>query len=415
MDKETLSNYGWIVICVLVLAVMLALSSPFGSFVATGVKSTTQGLFDTNQKALNTTGLISVESQDFNGSIFRNATIPADGTYTVKATGDVLSAGEKFPDAPATGDIYEEGDYEYRYNCYYSYNSWNNKETQNGWGVRVKDTTKSAYGEIISEIAGKPVSNMTYSFYNCASLTVAPTIPNSVTNMSNTFNNCTKLTTAPTIPNGVTVMNCTFWNCTSLTTAPTIPNSVTSMYHTFYNCISLTIAPVIPGSVKNMCATFINCTNLTTAPTIPDNVTDMSFTFQGCTSLTTAPTIPNKVTNMSSTFNGCKSLKTYVGSTDADGDFSNYQIPNSVTNMAGTFWNCSKLTTAPTIPSKVSNMNSTFRGCTSLTGTIEINANPTSYTYYFLGTTKPITLTGTSSKLNDIASQYSNVTVATTP
>ena len=26
MDKETLSNYGWIVICVLVLAVMLALA-----------------------------------------------------------------------------------------------------------------------------------------------------------------------------------------------------------------------------------------------------------------------------------------------------------------------------------------------------------------------------------------------------
>ena len=30
MDKETLSNYGWIVICVLVLAVMLALATPFG-------------------------------------------------------------------------------------------------------------------------------------------------------------------------------------------------------------------------------------------------------------------------------------------------------------------------------------------------------------------------------------------------
>ena len=30
MDKETLSNYGWIVICVLVLAVMIALATPFG-------------------------------------------------------------------------------------------------------------------------------------------------------------------------------------------------------------------------------------------------------------------------------------------------------------------------------------------------------------------------------------------------
>ena len=28
MDKETLSNYGWVVICVLVLVVMIALATP---------------------------------------------------------------------------------------------------------------------------------------------------------------------------------------------------------------------------------------------------------------------------------------------------------------------------------------------------------------------------------------------------
>ena len=65
MDKETLSNYGWIVICVLVLAVMIALASPFGVFVSDAIKSTTQGLFDVNQNALNSTGLINIESQEF--------------------------------------------------------------------------------------------------------------------------------------------------------------------------------------------------------------------------------------------------------------------------------------------------------------------------------------------------------------
>ena len=58
MDKETLSNYGWIVILVLVLAVMLALASPFGNFVATALKSTTQGLFDVNQNALDIAGIV---------------------------------------------------------------------------------------------------------------------------------------------------------------------------------------------------------------------------------------------------------------------------------------------------------------------------------------------------------------------
>ena len=60
MDKETLSNYGWIVICVLILAVLLALASPFGTFIADAVKSTTQSLFDVNRIAMNSTGLIDI-------------------------------------------------------------------------------------------------------------------------------------------------------------------------------------------------------------------------------------------------------------------------------------------------------------------------------------------------------------------
>ena len=53
MDKETLSNYGWVVICVLVLVVMIALATPFGNYIAQAVKNTTQGLFGASQKALN--------------------------------------------------------------------------------------------------------------------------------------------------------------------------------------------------------------------------------------------------------------------------------------------------------------------------------------------------------------------------
>ena len=65
MDKETLSNYGWIVICVLVLAVMIALATPFGSFVSQAVQSTTKGLFDVNKSALDSTGLINIDDQTF--------------------------------------------------------------------------------------------------------------------------------------------------------------------------------------------------------------------------------------------------------------------------------------------------------------------------------------------------------------
>lgn len=54
MDKETLSNYGWVVICVLVLVVMIALATPFGKFIAQAVKNTTKALFNVTSNALNT-------------------------------------------------------------------------------------------------------------------------------------------------------------------------------------------------------------------------------------------------------------------------------------------------------------------------------------------------------------------------
>ena len=53
MDKNTLSNYGWIVIAVLVLSVMIALATPFGSFIEQGVRATTEGLLSTSENAMN--------------------------------------------------------------------------------------------------------------------------------------------------------------------------------------------------------------------------------------------------------------------------------------------------------------------------------------------------------------------------
>ena len=69
MDKNTLSNYGWIVIAVLVLSVMIALATPFGSFIEQGVRSTTTGLFDTSEKALNVVGMSAGDSNFEDGYI----------------------------------------------------------------------------------------------------------------------------------------------------------------------------------------------------------------------------------------------------------------------------------------------------------------------------------------------------------
>ena len=52
MDKHTLSSYGWIVVLVLILSVLLALCTPFGSFIADGIKAFTGGFISTNNEAL---------------------------------------------------------------------------------------------------------------------------------------------------------------------------------------------------------------------------------------------------------------------------------------------------------------------------------------------------------------------------
>jgi len=295
MDKETLSNYGWIVICVLVLAVMLALATPFGTFVAGAVKSTTAGLFGVNQNALGAAG-IEIGDQAFANcehleTEIRNATadysgdtcckecgtvlstgiyvIPEGGKY-IAADGTVYNPGDGFPEAVTTGDQYTYGDYQYRYNQYH-FGSWTTDTTQNGWGVRVIDQTKTTYGPILESINGEAITSLRSTFTNCG-ITSAPAIPSGVTNMYCAFQSCKKLTDISNIviPDGVTNMDLAFQDCKSLKDASTL---------------------LIPSAVTKMQQTFNGCTNLEDAPIIPSNVSNVNFLFQGCTSLTGTVTI----------------------------------------------------------------------------------------------------------------------------
>ena len=72
MDRETLSNYGWITIVTLVLAVMLALATPFGNYVGNGVVSIARGYTKTSEKKMSEQEVSKV-SKDFNDKF--------DGTY----------------------------------------------------------------------------------------------------------------------------------------------------------------------------------------------------------------------------------------------------------------------------------------------------------------------------------------------
>ena len=376
-----------------------------------------------------------------------------EGGYYYCANGEEYGPGEKFPTAPQKGDFYEYGDYEYAYGyvwcalcgiwnfenfCYCGYGKIDH------WGLHVYDTTKTEYELPLTQINGDYISDWTGAFYGCSNLKELPDIPQNVTNINGAFAHCTSLTDLSDF---------------------VIPKQITSLYETFYGCSNLVKPPVIPNQITDMSLTFCGCTSLIKAPTIPSSVTSMMSTFNGCVSLTKAPIIPVNVTNMHMTFAGCENLKTYVGSTDTDGDFSNYVIPNGVTTMHGTFeyckfltkspiipnrvtnmWStflyctslaeapvipesvtdmmstfadCIALTTAPVIPNNVEHMWNTFKNCTSLTGTITINANPDEpqamnqwgYADCFNGVdfaAQNLTLAGSSTKLDVIGTTGTN-------
>lgn len=125
--------------------------------------------------------------------------------------------------------------------------------------------------------------------------------------MRYTFDGRTDITSVA-IPSGVTNMSYCFCDCTSLTTPPTIPSSVTDMYSCFADCTSMVIAPAIPSSVTDMRYCFSNCTSLTTAPVIPNSVAYLNSCFVFCTSLVNAPAIPSSVISVAYCFGGCVSL-----------------------------------------------------------------------------------------------------------
>lgn len=265
--------------------------------------------------------------------------IPEGGKYT-QADGTVLLAGDAFPSTVTTGDLYEYGDYEYKYNQYYWSGEYHTDEELCGWNVKVnanvfteqQKMTKQTFGSILKEVNGKPITSMGSTYENCRNLGVSPEIPETVTMMMGTYSQCVSLGATPVLPSNLIYLECTF-----------------------VDCINLPEAPKIPSSVKFMAMAFSNCQLIKVAPKLPEGLLDMSHAFADCIS-----------------------IETYEGSTAPKGDFSRYVIPNGVVGMMYTFSGCNGMITAPVIPASVKNINGLFRW-SNVQGTITVHATIEDY------------------------------------
>ena len=86
------------------------------------------------------------------------------------------------------------------------------------------------------------VTDMTYMFHSCSSLTAVPQMDTSkVTDMGSMFEGCYSLTAVPQMDtSNVTKMGYMLRSCSSLTAVPQMDTSkVTNMYYMFYSCTKL--------------------------------------------------------------------------------------------------------------------------------------------------------------------------------
>ena len=130
------------------------------------------------------------------------------------------------------------------------------------------------------------------------------------------FSGCTGLTSAEnmSLPATTLYYGCykdMFYNCTSLTTAPSLPATTLAdncYWNMFYGCTSLTTAPELPATTLAIlcyCQMFFGCTSLTTAPVLSaTTLVDSCYhgIFWGCRNLNSITCLATDISAPSCTY-----------------------------------------------------------------------------------------------------------------
>ena len=333
MDKETLSNYGWIVICVLVLAVMVAFAGPFGNYIANAIDLTSQGLVNVNNEALEAVG--------------------------IQTKNQCCAVFAKYFTNPDCHNL----PWEHTEDCYTF------EETTLTWDELMLAENGEKYDYDVDDLS---TTTITEAFRGCDSLTTIDL--SGCTNLSAicdfAFDNCVNLTSVKLPSNLVTIGESAFSCCDSLTTVDLsgCTNLKTISFDAFSCCDSLTTVDLsgctnlisLGTNLNPDCqGPFYSCESLTTVDL--SGCTNLKIigneAFAECTSLTSIK-LPTSVTAIRyCAFEDCESLVTV----DLSG------CTNLTTIDEGAFEDCTSLTSI-TIPESVTTIgDDAFYDCESLT------------------------------------------------
>ena len=229
----------------------------------------------------------------------------------------------------------------------------------------------------LNNLITKQVTNMSYMFSGCSSLTkldLSSFDTSNVINMSHMIicSGLTNLNISSFDTRNVTDMSYMF-SCKSLTTLNVSnfdTSNVTNMEHMFGNCSGLTnldLSGFNTSNVTNMISMFYSCSSLTNLDLNnfdTKNVTNMRYMFSTCTRLKNVDLSnldTRNLTSMRNMFYSCSSLTSL--------DLSNFNTSN-VIDMYGVFDSCSNLTSLNISgfdTKNVTDMTYMFNSCKRLT------------------------------------------------
>ena len=177
---------------------------------------------------------------------------------------------------------------------------------------------------LVKLIETKTISDMSFMFSKCESLSFIPNFSNwntdEVKDMKYMFNECSSLQSLQDISKwetkNVEDMKYMFFKCKNLLSLPDISNwntsNVTDMSFMFANCLLLEFIPDISKwdifNVKNISYMFYNCESLTLTSDISiwnvENVLEMQYMFSNCKKLLSLPDITKWNINNAKNFRG---------------------------------------------------------------------------------------------------------------
>ena len=240
MDRSTLSNYGWIIVTTIIIALMIVLATPFGNYIGDAFTSITEDFTAKVEEVDDVEDVENITIYDGKETVSFEMTpeYQAPEEAGAQGNGAILIPGPEGAMEAMVAGILHEGDQVIYGDYVYTYTNASGIISA-GWMVSLRDNdrSKGSYYAVANKILGAPVVSLNHTFESCYYLTEAPVLPDNAEDLTGTFFDCPSLITVAKLPDNAKLLNGTFEDCISLTGDIAVGGNMHECVDTFKNTI----------------------------------------------------------------------------------------------------------------------------------------------------------------------------------